>query len=80
MRKRLKVLERNIRSDNCRSQSGYWDDDAKIVEEINDSGAKLLIVALGSPKQEYRIRDNIQELRTVRVAGRRRGVARLHCG
>ncbi|MFC1517983.1 WecB/TagA/CpsF family glycosyltransferase [Candidatus Margulisiibacteriota bacterium] len=34
----------------------------KIVKLINDSGADLLFVGLGSPKQEYFIYDNWQEL------------------
>ncbi len=34
--------------------NGYFkpEDEAKIVEEINNSGAKLLLVCLGAPKQE----------------------------
>lgn len=38
------------------------------VEEINKTDAKLLIVALGSPRQEYWIRDNIHKLKKVRIA------------
>lgn len=47
---------------------GYFQDNARVVEEINKSKAKLLIVAFGSPKQEYWIRDNMPKLLTVRVA------------
>lgn len=47
---------------------GYSYKDGEIIKEINESGAKLLIVALGSPKQEYWIRDNIDKLDSVRVA------------
>lgn len=47
---------------------GLWKSDEEVVAEINKSGAKLLIVALGSPKQEYWIRDHISELKTVRIA------------
>ncbi|MDO8507920.1 MAG: WecB/TagA/CpsF family glycosyltransferase [bacterium] len=47
---------------------GYSYKDREIIREINESGAKLLIVALGSPKQEYWIRDNIDKLDSVRVA------------
>jgi len=32
---------------------GYFDDSSEIVEKINASGADLLFVAMGSPKQEY---------------------------
>ena len=38
------------------------------VSIINATGAKLLIVALGSPLQEYWIRDNLGKLSNVRVA------------
>jgi N-acetylglucosaminyldiphosphoundecaprenol N-acetyl-beta-D-mannosaminyltransferase len=38
------------------------------VEEINKTDAKLLIVALGCPKQEYWINDNIDKLKNIRVA------------
>ena len=34
-------------------QDGYFEDCAKVVEQINASGAHLLFVAMGSPKQEY---------------------------
>ncbi len=32
---------------------GYFDDSSEIIENINASGADLLFVAMGSPKQEY---------------------------
>lgn len=38
------------------------------VSIINETGAKLLVVALGSPLQEYWIRDNLGKLPNVRVA------------
>jgi len=38
------------------------------VSIINESGAKLLVVALGSPLQEYWIRNNLGKLPNVRVA------------
>ncbi|NTW29337.1 MAG: WecB/TagA/CpsF family glycosyltransferase [Coriobacteriia bacterium] len=38
------------------------------VEIINGTDAKLLIVALGSPLQEYWIRDNLAGLKGIRVA------------
>lgn len=34
-------------------QDGYFEDSARVVERINASGADLLFVAMGSPKQEY---------------------------
>lgn len=35
----------------CRN--GYFDDEAALIAEIRQSGAKFVSVALGSPKQEY---------------------------
>lgn len=34
-------------------QDGYFNDSNKVIEQINSSGADLLFVAMGSPKQEY---------------------------
>ncbi|MFC2947529.1 WecB/TagA/CpsF family glycosyltransferase [Virgibacillus sediminis] len=41
---------------------GYEQDNEKIVENINASGADLVFAALGSPKQEEWIRDNRERL------------------
>ena len=35
----------------------FWDDEQKIVGQINKSGAKLLFVAITSPKKEYFINE-----------------------
>jgi len=34
------------------TQDGYFQDDDKVLTELKDSGARLILVALGSPKQE----------------------------
>lgn len=50
---------------------GYsYQKDKKIkpVEIINNSGARLLIVGLGSPKQEKWIQENLSKLKNVRIA------------
>jgi len=49
-------------------RDGYWTDDREVLGAINESGAKLLVVALGSPKQEFWIRDHSARLESVRVA------------
>lgn len=49
-------------------RGGIWKSDEEVVEEINKSGAKLLIVALGSPKQEKWIERYSSKLKNVRVA------------
>ncbi len=42
---------------------GYFDDNEKIIEVINQSETEILFVALGCPKQEYWIRENFNKLR-----------------
>lgn len=44
------------------AQDGYFKDSAAVVEQINASGADLLFVAMGSPKQEYWISRHRQEI------------------
>ena len=48
----------------CRN--GYFkpEDEAEIVQQINESGAKLLLVCLGAPKQEKWITAHKDELKT----------------
>lgn len=43
-------------------ENGYVTDHEKLVESINQSGATLLFVALGSPKQELWIREHMDKL------------------
>jgi len=44
------------------TQHGYFDDDRAVVEQINRSGARILFVAMGSPRQEYWIRKHRDNL------------------
>ena len=47
----------------------FWNDKSiNPVEIINKSGAKIVTVAMGSPKQEYWINDNKDKLKNVRFA------------
>nr|WP_205825391.1 WecB/TagA/CpsF family glycosyltransferase [Bacillus sp. RO1] len=39
-------------------RDGYVSDQQELVEEINASGAQLMFVAMGSPKQEFWIEEN----------------------
>lgn len=67
--KKIKRIMPGLRIPGC--LNGYdWQNDNSInpVEKINKTDAKLLIVALGSPLQEYWIRDNIDKLDNIRVA------------
>lgn len=40
----------------CYVQDGYFKDDDRVLEELKNSGAKLVLAALGSPKQEFFIK------------------------
>lgn len=42
----------------CGTAGGYFSDSTPIIEEINASGADILFVCLGSPKQELWMREN----------------------
>ncbi len=50
------------------SLSGYGHPDAEVVDAVNATDAALLVVALGSPKQEYWIAENLAKMPGVRVA------------
>jgi exopolysaccharide biosynthesis WecB/TagA/CpsF family protein len=43
-------------------QDGYFKDSQMVIEQINSSGANLLFVAMGSPKQEYWIWNHWQAI------------------
>jgi N-acetylglucosaminyldiphosphoundecaprenol N-acetyl-beta-D-mannosaminyltransferase len=45
-------------------QDGYFKDSLAVVEQINESGADLLFVALGTPRQELWISEQMPRLRT----------------
>ncbi|MGE6368827.1 WecB/TagA/CpsF family glycosyltransferase [Planococcus kocurii] len=47
--------------------NGFEKDEDALVERINTSGAKLIFVALGSPKQELWIQRNMGRLQNVQV-------------
>ncbi|AYC28912.1 WecB/TagA/CpsF family glycosyltransferase [Paenisporosarcina cavernae] len=47
--------------------NGYVHDEEKLVERIHTSGARILFVALGSPKQELFIKRNLANLPNVKV-------------
>ncbi|KMY55635.1 N-acetylmannosaminyltransferase [Bacillus sp. FJAT-27231] len=47
--------------------NGYVEDQQALLEQIRESGAALLFVALGSPRQELWIKDHMAELPNVKV-------------
>jgi len=46
----------------CGVQNGYWQDDQKLLSDINETNPDIILVALGSPKQEMWIRENMKRL------------------
>lgn len=56
-----------LRVAGCRD--GYVPDSAQddLIDEINASGARMLFVALGSPRQELWMRANLHKLRSVAI-------------
>lgn len=50
------------------SESGYGFENADIIEKINNSGAQILLVALGVPKQEKWIDKNLPKLPGIKIA------------
>lgn len=52
------------------TRDGYFgkEDEAAIIEDINTSGANILLVALGAPKQEEWIETHRKDLPNVKVA------------
>lgn len=48
---------------------GYFKDDAEVIDEINASGADVLFVCLGAPKQEYWMSKNFSALNTHLMLG-----------
>ncbi|MEG0371776.1 MAG: WecB/TagA/CpsF family glycosyltransferase [Clostridium sp.] len=43
-------------------QDGYFEDNKKVIKSINESGANVVFVAFGSPKQEKWITDNMDKI------------------
>ncbi len=50
-------------------QNGYIKNNEALIQQINASGAKLLFVAMGSPRQELWIRENMPKLNTLVYQG-----------
>ncbi len=50
------------------TSSGFFSDSSAVVEEINKSGAELLIVGMGVPRQELWLADHQSKLETVKIA------------
>lgn len=44
------------------THDGYFKEDGSVIDEINRSGASVLFVCLGAPRQEYWMRDHLDQL------------------
>ncbi len=53
----------------CGTHDGYFKDDGPVVEAINDSGADVVFVCLGAPKQELWMADHCQQLNAKLMVG-----------
>ena len=54
------------------SHNGFFDDDVQVMEDLKKSGAQLVLVALGSPKQEefiYKIKKDMPSTLFIGVGG-----------
>lgn len=43
-------------------RDGYFEDENSVIEEIKKANPDILFVAMGSPKQEYWIKNNMYKL------------------
>ncbi len=44
----------------CGVHDGYFKEDGSVIREVNESGAKVLFVCLGAPKQEHWMQDHTE--------------------
>jgi N-acetylglucosaminyldiphosphoundecaprenol N-acetyl-beta-D-mannosaminyltransferase len=68
LKARQEIRSKYPRLEIAGGSEGYSVDDESARGKIDESGATMLVVALGSPRQEYWIRDNLPLLKRVKVA------------
>lgn len=66
---RAKLLETHPGLQIVGSRDGFFEDSREVVQAINQSGADLLFVAMGSPRQEFWMSEHMQRLNTVLCMG-----------
>ena len=64
-----KMLEKHPGLTICGMADGYFKDEDAVVEKINTSGADILFVCLGAPKQEYFMQKHRDALRVRMMLG-----------
>lgn len=57
-----KLVQRNPGLQIVGRHDGYFEDAGRIISLINDSGADLVFVAMGSPRQEFWIAEHLHEI------------------
>jgi N-acetylglucosaminyldiphosphoundecaprenol N-acetyl-beta-D-mannosaminyltransferase len=63
----IKKVKEKLNSEVVGAENGYQDSD-KIIEKINQVKPNILLVGLGSPKQEKWIYENLKKMPSVKVA------------
>lgn len=63
--KKLKEKYRNI--DIVGIRNGYFNDEDKIIDKINNSGAEILIVGMGAPLQEVWVNENKHRFKNIKI-------------
>lgn len=53
----------------CGTADGYFKEDGTAIDAVNASGAKIVLVCLGAPRQEFFIDDNKDKLMPAVMAG-----------
>ncbi len=53
----------------CGVHDGYFKEDGSVIREVNESGAKVLFVCLGAPKQEHWMQDHMNQLNVQLMVG-----------
>jgi len=53
----------------CGTADGYFQDEAPVVDKINEAGADVLFVCLGAPKQEFFMARHREDLNVSLMAG-----------
>ena len=73
-----KMLQKHPKLCICGTHDGYFQDEKEVITAINESGADVVYVCLGAPKQEYfmyRNRDRLKVKLMVGLGGTLDGIA-----
>lgn len=64
-----KMLEKHPGLQICGMADGYFKDEVEVVQKVNATGADVLFVCLGAPKQELFMRNHLDELNVKMMIG-----------